>query len=105
MHRARPLPRRGCEERLSKLYRRRGLEPVRPHDLREDVRDVVAKLGFGRQAVSRLLNHSSDRNSVTAIYDRHNYARENAIIYDAVAAHIDAVVNGTATDNVVVRLR
>ena len=99
---ARPVLRRGCEDRLKKLWRRRGIEMVRPHDLRRTFATIVAGLGFGRQAVDRLLNHAD--NSVGSIYDRHHYSREDATICDAVARNITAIVEGRAEDNVV-RLR
>jgi hypothetical protein len=53
-------------------------------------------------AAQRLLNHAD--HSVTGVYDRHHYGDVDRRIVDAVAAHVDAIVNGTSTDNVV-RLR
>jgi integrase len=94
--------RRRSEERLKKLWMRHGLPKVRPHDLRRSFATIVARLGYGRQAVSRLLNHSD--NSITAIYDRHQYIREDKAIVDAVARHVTAVVEGRVADNIV-RLR
>jgi integrase len=102
-HLARPLARRGCEERLKKLARRRGIEKLTPHDFRRTFATIVARLGHGRQAVTRLLNHAD--HSVTGAYDRHHYSREDAAITDAVARHVSRVVDGVETDDVVVRLR
>ena len=63
---------------------------------------MVARLGFGRQAIARLLNHA-DR-SVTAIYDRHHYGDDDRRIVAAVARHVLRVVEGVEEGNVV-RLR
>jgi hypothetical protein len=63
---------------------------------------VFARLGFGRQAVTRLLNHAD--HSVTAIYDRHHYGDEDRRIVDAVARHVLRVVGDGEADGVVVRL-
>ena len=102
-HLARRLNRRGCEDRLKKLWRRRGIEMVRPHDLRRTHATLAARLGFDRQAIARVLNHAD--NSVTAVvYDKHRYGAEDRRLADAVARHIVAIVEGRAEDNVV-RLR
>jgi integrase len=45
-HLARRLNRRGCEDRLKKLWRRRAIEMVRPHDLRRTFGTLVTRLGF-----------------------------------------------------------
>ena len=57
-----------------------------PHDLRRTFGSTVTKLGFGRPAMDRLLNHA-DR-SVGAIYDRYGYAAEDQKIWEAVAEHM-----------------
>ena len=44
------------------------------------------------------------RSHVASVYDRHGYEAEDRRIVDAIARHVVAVVDGTATDNVV-RLR
>jgi hypothetical protein len=46
---------------------------------------LVTRLGFGRAAMDRLLNHAD--HSVGSIYDRYNYASEDRQIMEAVAAH------------------
>jgi integrase len=102
-HLARPALRRGCEDRLKRLWRRRAIEPVKPHDLRRTHATLAAKLGFDRQAIARVLNHADV--SVTGVhYDMYRYAAEDRRLADAVARHIVAIVEGRAEDNVV-RLR
>jgi integrase len=71
-----------------------GIEATRPHDLRRTFASTVASLGFGRQAIDRILNHS-DR-SIAGVYDRHSYAREDQTIMTAVAGRIMALVEGRA---------
>src|SRR5262249_10569815 len=53
-------------------------DPVRPHDLRRTFGTLVTRLGFGRAAMDRLLNHADG--SVGSIYDRHGYADEDRAI-------------------------
>ena len=103
-HLARPLNRRGCEDRLKKLWRRRRIEMVRPHDLRRTHATLAARLGFDRQAIARVLNHADG--SVTAVhYDRHKYSTEDRRLADAVARQVARVVGDGEVDGVVVRLR
>jgi integrase len=94
--------RRRSRALLLRLCADHGLEPVRPHDLRRTFATIVAKLKFGRQAVSRLLNHSDD--SVTSVYDRYSYSDEDKRIVDAIARHVERAAAGGEADNVV-RLR
>jgi hypothetical protein len=56
-------------------------------------------MGFGRDAMDRVANHRTS--SVTDVYDRHGYAKEDKRIMSAVARHVLSVVEGTATSNVV----
>ena len=58
-------------------------EKITPHDLRRTFGSTVTRLGFGRQAMDRLLNHT-DR-TVGSIYDRYSYADEDRQIMEAVA--------------------
>lgn len=50
------------------------IKPFTPHDLRRTAASYMTALGISRLTVSKLLNHAD--NSVTAIYDRHDYAKE-----------------------------
>jgi len=101
-HVARRPRRRASEELLKRLWARCGIPKVTPHDLRRSFATLVARLGYGRQAVNRLLNHADY--SVGSVYDRYGYEAEDRRIVDAVGRHIAAVVEGRAADNVV-RLR
>jgi integrase len=76
-----------------------GIEATRPHDLRRTFASTVASLGYGRQAIDRLLNHS-DR-SIASVYDRHGYAEEDKRIMEAVANRIMALVKARTAGNVV----
>ena len=49
--------------------------------------------------MDRISNHKDGR--VRDVYDRHGYAREDAMIMDAVGRHITGIVEGTAANNVV----
>ena len=76
-----------------------GIEPVKPHDLRRSFASTVASLGFGRQAIDRLLNHSD--HSIAGVYDRYSYAKEDQTIMTAVTNKIIGLVEGRPADNVV----
>jgi integrase len=95
--------RRRSKSLLARLVAKHGLPRLTPHDLRRSFGTLVARLGFGRAAMDRLLNHA-DR-SIASVYDRHGYEAEDRRIVDAVARHVVAVAEGRAEDNVVVRLR
>jgi integrase len=59
---------------------------VRPHDLRRTHGTMITKLGFGRDAMDRILNHH--KGGVGAIYDRYSYASEDQRIMETVANEI-----------------
>ncbi|MCK6371292.1 MAG: tyrosine-type recombinase/integrase [Gammaproteobacteria bacterium] len=63
-----------------------------PHDLRRTCASGMAALGTSRLVVGKVLNHTDD--SVTAIYDRHDYADEKRQALDTWAAHLQAVIAG-----------
>jgi integrase len=74
-----------------------------PHDLRRTFGTFVTRLGFGRQAMDRILNHR-DR-SVGTIYDRYAYATEDQRIMEAVAKHVLKLAKGQRETATVVPLR
>jgi integrase len=74
---------------MQRLCKELNVERATPHDLRRTFASTVTKLGYGRQAMDRLLNHA-DR-SVGAIYDRYGYAAEDQQIWQAVAEHLLAL--------------
>jgi hypothetical protein len=75
------------------------LEKVTPHDLRRTALSTFTGLGFSRDAMDRIANHK--KGGVTDVYDRHSYAKEDALIAAAVAGHVLALVEGTGKSNVV----
>jgi integrase len=101
-HLARPVKRRAAEARLSRLVRRRGIENLTPHDLRRTAATIAARAGVDRETLRALLNHVDA--SVTATYDRHRRLDEMRIAVDKIVRHVERVVSGVETDNVV-RLR
>lgn len=63
-----------------------------PHDLRRTAASGLAALGVSRLVVVKVLNHTDD--SVTAIYDRHDYLAEKAAALNTWAAHLQATIKG-----------
>jgi hypothetical protein len=49
--------------------------------------------------MDRVANHK--KGGITDVYDRHSYADEDKRIMAAVARHIQSIVEGKATSNVV----
>jgi integrase len=74
-------------------------ERVTPHDLRRSFGTRVTSLGFGRDAMDRVLNHK--QSGVGAVYDRYSYQRETQAIMEAVAEHVLALAENRSTDNVI----
>lgn len=95
--RGRPVPR--LDKPMRELSAKLGIEAITPHDLRRSFASTVASLGFGRQAIDRLLNHAD--HSIAGVYDRYSYAKEDQVIMEAVATKIIGLVEGRAADNVV----
>jgi integrase len=78
-----------------------GIERATPHDLRRTFGSTVTALGFGRDAMDRVLNHRSK--SISTVYDRHGYGAEDQRIMESVASQMMELVQGATTGNVVVR--
>jgi integrase len=72
-----------------------------PHDLRRTFGTTVTGMGFGREAMDRLLNHH-DEDSITSVYDRHSYSDADKRIMEAVAAHIVGLASGRPAEDKVV---
>jgi hypothetical protein len=70
-----------------------------PHDLRRTFGSTVTRLGFGRDSMNRILNHS-DR-SIASVYDRHGYENEDRRIMEAVAQRVTVIAEGRQADTVV----
>jgi integrase len=75
------------------------LERATPHDLRRTCLTWITRLGFGRDAMDRIANHRTS--TVTDVYDRHSYTKDDKRIMSAVARHVLALVEGRSEDNVV----
>jgi len=88
----RALPRRRLDKPVREVVAKLGIEPVTPHDLRRTCASMIASLGFGRQAIDRILNHTDK--SITATYDRYSYAKEDLAIMEAVANKVTVLVEG-----------
>jgi integrase len=90
---ARSGPITGLDAAMRSICEKLGIEDkVTPHDLRRTFGSLVTRLGFGRPAMDRLLNHA-DR-SISSVYDRHSYRTEDQHIWESVAAKIMALVEG-----------
>ena len=77
-------------------------DKVTPHDLRRTFGTLVTRLGFGRPAMDRILNHR-DR-SVGSVYDRHAYATEDQRVMEAVARCIVELAEGRRDTGTVIRV-
>jgi integrase len=89
----------GLDAVMRSICKKLGCERATPHDLRRTFGSKITALGYGRQAMDRLLNHS-DR-SIASVYDRHSYAKEDQRIMESVSRHIVAIVEGTEGDSVI----
>jgi integrase len=69
------------------------------HDLRRSCATHMAKLGVDRLVISKILNHAEG--GVTSIYDRHARDDEKRRALDRWALHLQAIVDGETTGNVV----
>jgi len=69
---------------------------ITAHDLRRSFGSTVTKLGYGRAAMDRVLNHADG--GVGAIYDRYTYEGEDQAIWDHVAAHVLCLAEGRHSD-------
>jgi len=90
---------RDLDDDMRAITAKLGIDKVTPHDLRRTHGSTITSLGFGRQAMDRILNHA-DR-STGSIYDRYGYEQQDQHIMEAVAARIMALVEGREdADNV-----
>lgn len=74
-----------------------------PHDLRRTFGTTVTGVGFGREAMDRIMNHKEA--SVGDVYDRADYGPEMKRVMEAVATHIMALASGRPVEGNVVQLR
>jgi integrase len=79
-----------------------GIERATPHDLRRTFGTTITKLKFGRDAMNRILNHSTN-DDVGDVYDRHGYHDDDKRVMETVANHIMALAEGREPDDNIVR--
>ena len=91
---------RDLDGAMRNICRKLVIERATPHDLRRTFGSTVTALGFGRDAMDRLMNHKSK--SISSVYDRHGYGPEDQRIMETVASHIMGLVCAPA-GRVVVR--
>jgi integrase len=72
-----------------------------PHDLRRTYGTTVTSMGFGRENMDRIMNHKP-KDSITDIYDRHDYSAEIKRVMEAVAGHIVRLASGRPVEGNVV---
>jgi integrase len=71
------------------------------HDLRRTARSLMSRAGVPSDHAERCLGHVIG--GVRGVYDRHEYHREKAEAYEALAAIIERIVSGTQADVVPIR--
>lgn len=64
-----------------------GAERATPHDLRRTWGTTCTGLGLGREAMDKIMNHKKEQ-TVTDVYDRHDYSLQMQKVMEAVAARI-----------------
>jgi integrase len=85
---------------MARICKQLGVERATPHDLRRTFSSTVTRLGYGLDAMDRLLNHSK-KSKTTVTYDRYKYEREDRAIMEHVAQYLTGIVEGRDGDNVV----
>ena len=81
--------------RLSKRLKEKGIDPVRPHDLRRTFRTALARIGIAPHIAERCINHA-DANPLDAVYNAHDYRPQMVEAWDRVGTHIAALRQGAA---------
>ena len=72
------------------------------HDLRRSAATGMAGLNVAPHVLSRILNHSLGKSEgTTSVYNRFEYLEEKRHALNAWAAHVDRIVGGKSTDNIV----
>ena len=66
-----------------------------PHDLRRTAATMLSRLGTPRLVVTKVLNHTDD--TITAVYDQHDYVDEKRLALHSWAEHLLDVVGGKST--------
>jgi integrase len=78
-------------------------EPWTLHDLRRSTATALQRLGVRLEVTEAVLNHvSGSRGGIVGVYQRHNWAVEKRDALEALAARVEALVEGReAASNVV----
>ena len=71
------------------------------HDCRRTARSLMSRAGVATDHAERCLGHVIG--GVRGVYDRHEYHREKAQAFEALAALIDRIVSGTEGEVVPMR--
>ncbi|OLC78988.1 MAG: hypothetical protein AUH72_15155 [Acidobacteria bacterium 13_1_40CM_4_65_8] len=71
---------------------------VRGHDLRRTAASLMASGGVPRFVISRILNHSEEKN-ITAVYDRYGYDAEKRAAMEFWNRQLSAILKGKAGTN------
>jgi integrase len=72
---------------------------VRGHDLRRTAASLMASGGVPRFVISRILNHSADKD-ITSVYDRYSYDSEKRAAMEFWNRHLSAILKGKSTKSV-----
>jgi integrase len=89
----------GLEKAMRECCKVLKAERATPHDLRRTHGTMITKLGFGREAMNRIENHTEA--SIADVYDRHTYESEDKLIMETVANRIMNLVDGKGDGNVI----
>ena len=84
-------PINGFSKAKAQIDRLSGVTDWRWHDLRAAVATNLAKLGYDRFLIKRVLNHKDT--GVTAIYDRYTYINEKREALQKWADRLDDIVS------------
>ncbi len=71
-----------------------------PHDLRRSCASSMAAIGINPAVIEAVLNHK-DTSSVKGIYQRYDYTTEAAAAWEKWGRHLDALLTGAKTGEVV----
>jgi integrase len=72
------------------------------HDLRRTMASGMARLGIQLPVIEKILNHRSGTfRGIVGVYQRHTFAEEKRTALSAWASHVETVVSGKQTTNVI----
>jgi integrase len=72
------------------------------HDLRRTFASGAARLGINLPVIEKVLNHvSGSFRGVVGVYQRHSFADEKRMALEAWARHVERIVSGATSGNVV----